>query len=139
MVTERLGTGKNHPPLPMRDTRRENAVPPAIKLHLEQINKQLMQIVGHLQQLNHQIKTLQDEGMSLKSTDISQMKMDNGKSNHDFVIKKHPATYRILGRLGRRGKIVSYTRIVLVFSLIIGIVSALFSATILFFYGPVMG
>lgn len=135
MVTEELGTGGNYPPLPTRDTRRESSALPATNLHLEQINKQLIQIIGLLQQLNNQIKKSQNEASYRKPLESPKLKIDD--YNHKYA-KSSLDSNELLKIAGRQRKKFRKIRIILLIMLIFGIMAALVAAVILFFYGPAM-
>jgi hypothetical protein len=138
MVTERSDARKSYPSLPMRDSRKENSALPAINVQMEQLNRQLTQLIEHLNRLNHQMQIFHENSQATHSSHISQITTSKTAEDSNDKDKKYQTAEIILSRMRRQKTFYKYGNRIFIFFLVIGVVAALISGLVLFYRGPAM-
>jgi hypothetical protein len=138
MVAGRSDAGKSYPPLPIHENRKENSALPAIKVQMEQLNRQLTQLIEHLHRLNQQLPVFQEERQAARPSDKLQITTEKKAEQHKDTTRKHQSTEMIINRLRRQRRFYKYINRLFIVFLVIGVVAALISAIVLWFRGPAM-
>ena len=134
MVTERSGASRNYPSLPTREIRERNSARPTINVQMDEVSKQLAQVISELQRLNYQMQVLQEEKQNIQGTGSYQK--ENDISNDRNIVRKYQSADAALKKIGRRRSLSKRINGIFIFFLVAGIAAALFAALVLFFHGP---